>query len=140
MKKLFFNQYIRYSLFIIVGLFAGWLIFHSSHNKAGDSKIPASEITKTTIWTCSMHPQIRMNKPGKCPICGMELIPLEQAGVVVDSNSIYLSKDALELANVLTSVVTRQKPVKEIRLFGKVQAVESLIQSQVAHISGRIEN
>ncbi len=86
-----------------------------------------------------MHPQIRMNKPGKCPICGMDLIPLEQASVVVDSNSIHLSKDALELANVLTSVVSRQKPVKEIRLYGKIQADESLTQSQVAHISGRIE-
>ncbi len=45
----------------------------------------------------------------------------------------------LQLANVLTSVVTRQKPVKEVRLYGKVQADERLLQSQVAHISGRIE-
>ena len=36
----------------------------------------------------------------------------------------------------LTSVVTRQKPVKEIRLYGKVQADERLLQSQVAHIPG----
>jgi len=80
-----------------------------------------------------------MTKPGKCPLCGMDLIPLDQTSVAVDSNSIHLSKDALALANVLTSVVSRQKPVKEIRLYGKVQADESLIQSQVAHISGRIE-
>jgi len=25
------------------------------------------------VYTCSMHPQIRESKPGKCPICGMEL-------------------------------------------------------------------
>ena len=29
------------------------------------------------IWTCSMHPQIRMPQPGKCPICHMDLIPVE---------------------------------------------------------------
>jgi Cu(I)/Ag(I) efflux system membrane fusion protein len=139
MKKLFANKYIRYSLFILVGLIIGRLVFHTSRNKSEDTKTPSSETAKTTIWTCSMHPQIRMNKPGKCPICGMDLIPLDQASVAVDSNSIHLSKDALELANVLTSVVSRQKPVKEIRLYGKVQAEENLIQSQVAHISGRIE-
>jgi CopA family copper-resistance protein len=27
-----------------------------------------------TIWTCPMHPQIKMDKPGKCPICGMTLV------------------------------------------------------------------
>jgi len=26
------------------------------------------------VYTCSMHPQISESKPGKCPICGMELI------------------------------------------------------------------
>ena len=26
------------------------------------------------VYTCSMHPQIREAKPGKCPICGMALI------------------------------------------------------------------
>ena len=27
-------------------------------------------------WTCAMHPAVRMKEPGKCPICGMELIPV----------------------------------------------------------------
>lgn len=36
---------------------------------------PASQPSKT--WTCSMHPQIRLSKPGKCPICAMELIPMQ---------------------------------------------------------------
>ena len=30
-----------------------------------------------TIWTCPMHPEIRRNGPGSCPICGMALEPLE---------------------------------------------------------------
>ena len=30
---------------------------------------------KDAVWTCSMHPQIRMPRPGKCPICGMPLVP-----------------------------------------------------------------
>ena len=87
-----------------------------------------------------MHPQIRMTEPGKCPICGMELIPLAQSSTTsIDPDAIHLSKDAAQLANVLTSVVTKQKPVKEVRLYGKVQADERLFQSQTAHVPGRIE-
>ncbi len=28
-------------------------------------------------WTCSMHPDIISDKPGKCSICGMDLVPQE---------------------------------------------------------------
>ena len=34
------------------------------------------------IWTCPMHPQVRQNGPGPCPICGMALEPLEPAAGV----------------------------------------------------------
>ena len=30
-----------------------------------------------TAWTCPMHPEIRRDAPGACPICGMALEPLE---------------------------------------------------------------
>ncbi len=32
--------------------------------------------TDETIYTCPMHPEIRRNAPGNCPICGMALEPL----------------------------------------------------------------
>jgi len=124
---------------LITGLFLGWLFFHSSQKsdmKSGQS----SEALKKTIWTCSMHTQIKMEQPGKCPICGMDLIPLGQSGTgSVDPDAIHLSKDAAQLANVLTTVVTKQKPIKEVRLYGKVQADERLFQSQTSHVPGRIE-
>ena len=37
-----------------------------SHDSHEDSKV---------IWTCPMHPEVRKTEPGKCPGCGMELIP-----------------------------------------------------------------
>ena len=44
-------------------------------------KDPAAYLPKSTlaqpVWTCSMHPQIKQAKQGKCPICGMGLIPLK---------------------------------------------------------------
>lgn len=138
MKKIFSNKYLTYSLFALGGLFLGWLFFHSP-KASNDKQTQVVQEEKAAKWTCSMHPQIRMDAPGKCPICGMDLIPLVQSAVKVDENAIHLTKEAIELANVLTSVVSKQEPVKEVRLYGKVQADERLLQSQVAHISGRIE-
>src|SRR5659263_144521 len=137
--KIFSNKYVNYSLIQILGTFIGWLVFHPSQ-KTVEKHDHSTEIAQGTIWTCAMHPQIRMAQPGKCPICGMELIPLVKSDTTsIDPSAIHLSKEAAQLANVLTSVVTKQKPVKEVRLYGKVQADERLFQSQVAHIPGRIE-
>jgi Cu(I)/Ag(I) efflux system membrane fusion protein len=137
--KIFPNKYVNYSLILILGTFIGWLIFHPSQ-KIEVKHDHSTEVAQSTIWTCAMHPQIRMNEPGKCPICGMELIPLSQSGgASIDPDAIQLSNEAAQLANVLTSVVKRQNPVKELRLYGKVQADERLFQSQTAHIPGRIE-
>jgi Cu(I)/Ag(I) efflux system membrane fusion protein len=137
--KIFSNKYVNYSLILILGTFIGWLVFHPSQ-KTEEKHDHSTEVAQGTIWTCAMHPQIRMDQPGKCPICGMELIPLVRSSTTsVDPSAIHLTKEAAQLANVLTSVVTRQKPVKEVRLYGKVQADERLFQSQVAHIPGRIE-
>jgi len=138
MKRIFSNKYFRYGSLVIAGIFLGWLFFHAPKRTLVQNE-KTEEKKQETIWTCAMHPQIRMHEPGKCPICGMDLIPLNQSNVKIDSTTVYLSEDAIQLANVQTSVVTLQKPVKEVRLYGKVQADERLLQNQVAHISGRIE-
>ncbi len=139
MKNLFSNQIVRYALFIVAGLFLGWIFFHSSPKQEAEYKHSATE-TKSEIWTCAMHPQIRMDKPGKCPICAMDLILLNQSGGAgIDPSAIHFTKEAAQLANVLTSVVSTQSTIKEVRLYGKVQADERMIQSQVSYISGRIE-
>jgi len=139
MKKIFSNQIFRNSLFIIIGLFLGWAIFHSPE-KVEEKHNHSTEETKAEVWTCSMHPQIRMDKPGKCPICAMDLITVNQSGNSgMDTEAVHLTKESAALANVLTTIVSTQNPVKELRLYGKVQADERLLRNQVAYIPGRIE-
>ena len=139
MKTIFSNKYLRSGLLIFAGLLLGWLFFHSP-KEAKEEHNHEAEVAKKEIWTCSMHPQIRKDAAGKCPICAMDLILLNQSSTaVMDSDAIHFSEDAAALANVSTSIVSSQKPVKEVRLYGKVQADERLLQNQVAHIGGRIE-
>jgi membrane fusion protein, copper/silver efflux system len=120
------------------GIFLGWLFFHSPGNVEEKHELTTHD-SRETIWTCAMHPHIRMSEPGKCPICGMELIPLKQINSPSDSSVILLSEEAMQLANVSTSLVSHKPAFKEIRLYGKVQADERMMQSQVAHVPGRIE-
>lgn len=133
------KQYLKYLLILVVGLVLGWVLFHSS-SKKNEAATAEAGPAKHTIWTCSMHPQIRQTKPGKCPICGMDLIPLkEDNDTKIDPNAIEMSDEAMQLANVETSVVGSSHDAKAIRLYGKVEANEQLQQSQTAHVAGRIE-
>lgn len=38
-----------------------------------------------TYWTCPMHPHIKQHGPGKCPECGMDLVPVTRAGAATQA-------------------------------------------------------
>lgn len=128
-----------------IGLGAGYLIF-GGKQVIHDMPVENHEghVVQTSgeaeIWTCSMHPQIRQNEPGLCPICEMDLIPLE-ANTSNDPLVLQMTEEAVKLSNIETSVVGQEvaQTDKVIQLTGKVQADERLASSQVAHVPGRIE-
>jgi Cu(I)/Ag(I) efflux system membrane fusion protein len=134
---------------LIVGIFLGWLFFHSSGNNTNpvtreqtghEGHDQGEEITN--MWTCSMHPQIRRDKPGKCPICGMDLVPLsdmQSDQQDVDPDEIQMTESAAKLADVQTLSVEKGVPNKELFLQGKVQADERRISELTARFGGRIE-
>lgn len=127
---------------LFAGLLLGWLIFGGSDSEPGAEHLHDTEMAEETTWTCSMHPQIRQPEPGDCPICGMDLIPLDDDGddEGLDANAIRMSPTAMQLANIRTAAVGFTQPVKQVRLNGKVQSDERLVYSQSSHIPGRIEN
>lgn len=146
-KEISNRPYVRYGLILLVGILLGWLLFSGGNRKQSSLQTAAMEEAHDhdadpTIWTCSMHPQIRMEEPGDCPLCGMDLIPLQTTGTgdaSIDPDAIQLSTEAAALANVQTTVVSRQNPVKEVQLYGIIQVDERMSQSQASHVSGRIE-
>ena len=52
---------------------------HAHHHRSAPDAAappPVAPAAQSTIYTCPMHPQIRQDHPGSCPICGMTLEPL----------------------------------------------------------------
>ncbi|MDD3723890.1 MAG: efflux RND transporter periplasmic adaptor subunit [Lutibacter sp.] len=122
---------------LVIGILLGWLLFGGGEKQTDTHNHTGAEVEQ--IWTCSMHPQIRRNEPGLCPICGMDLIPLETLSESGDPDSFQMSENALKLANITTIVVGASNASKEIRLNGKVEIDERNANSQSTHIPGRIE-
>lgn len=126
---------------LVAGLFLGWLFFHSSGNETAHNHEEHTE-AEESVYTCSMHPQIKQNKPGLCPICAMDLVPMETGsaeGEHVDPNEIQMTESALALASVQTTIVKRGIPEKNVQLLGKVKADERKISELTARFGGRIE-
>ncbi|MCK9270826.1 MAG: efflux RND transporter periplasmic adaptor subunit [Bacteroidales bacterium] len=138
---------------LVVGGLIGYLVGNQQTNSSTNQHINSSsnqQINSSThqqintsaqqIWTCSMHPQIRQNEPGDCPICGMDLIPLEdEQNAETDPMAVSMSATAMQLANIQTAIVGAMNPVKRVRLNGKVKEDERLVYAQASHIPGRIE-
>lgn len=133
---------------LVVGLVLGWIVFGSSDDAASTNEQAESHEEhdhtdeESTIWTCSMHPQIKQDKPGDCPICGMDLIPLSEinaGGEEIDPNEIQLSESATALANIQTTTVKKAIPQKSIYMQGKVEADERNVAELTARFGGRIE-
>lgn len=122
----------------------GASVVHSESRDApssGESHADDASASEETVWTCAMHPQVRQPEPGACPICGMDLIPLEQ-GERRDlaPARVTLSERAQALARVRTTPVRRQAdPAADLRLLGRIEPDETTSRLVTAWVGGRID-
>jgi Cu(I)/Ag(I) efflux system membrane fusion protein len=89
------------------------------------------------IWTCAMHPQIRRDGPGKCPICGMELVPVKKSAGGV--RTISISPEVMKLMNVQTVPVTHRYVTANVRMVGKIEYDGTRLAHITAWVSGRLD-
>lgn len=93
-----------------VALLIGIAIGFWALGNRGDSHTPEQPAGEHTheengeIWTCSMHPQIRQDEPGICPICEMDLIPMESYSSD-DPLQLTMTENAVRIAQLATSTV-----------------------------------
>jgi Cu(I)/Ag(I) efflux system membrane fusion protein len=120
----------RQLFFILLTVF-----FIGCNSKTQDSTPNTQD--STTFYTCSMDPQIKEDKPGKCPICHMELTPIKHSDTEV--NEISLSKQQIQLGNITTQTILEANSTLEQSYTGVLTINQEKIKTISARSMGRIE-
>lgn len=82
----------RWNLFFII------IIGLCTFSFAQDTPAQKSDATVQStqaLYTCPMHPDVKMDKPGECPKCGMDLIAMNdqtKGGMAMDAKSDSIAK------------------------------------------------
>jgi Cu(I)/Ag(I) efflux system membrane fusion protein len=131
----------KLGLAIIIAFILGYFASSLTHKpSSGSEDSPASRQAVSQKWYCSMDPQIIRNGPGKCPICGMDLIPMPgDATIGVGSGELVVSEEAAKLMEIETSVVQRKFVTNQVRMAGKINYDETRIKNITAWVPGRID-
>jgi Cu(I)/Ag(I) efflux system membrane fusion protein len=114
---------------------------HDGHDGHEGAPVMAKdEPAKAQLWTCSMHPEIRLPKPGKCPKCGMDLIPLvDDSGDEGGLRELTVSENAAKLMEIETVPVERRIVTTRVRMVGKITYDETRVSYITAWIPGRLD-
>jgi multidrug efflux pump subunit AcrA (membrane-fusion protein) len=104
--------------------------------KPSASTSPASAPAQAKYYTCGMHPWVILDHPGNCPICHMELVPLDPAKFTgqVALDPVISQEIGVRLADVTSGPVTRV-----IRTVGNVDYDETAVRDVTTKVSGWIE-
>ncbi len=124
-----------------VAFVLGFLLRGGGSEPAQSGAEPASKAEAATLYTCSMHPRIRLENPkALCPICGMTLIPVT-GGSNDDGppRQLSMSKNAQALAEIETAPVERRMVIKDVRLFGMIDYDETRLRTITAWVPGRLD-
>ncbi|MBI3418883.1 MAG: efflux RND transporter periplasmic adaptor subunit [Proteobacteria bacterium] len=96
-------------------------------------------------YTCPMHPQIISDKPGKCPICGMDLVPMvghshEQSALQIQTGApvVEVAAETIQKMGVRTEKVSKGVFSQAIRATGTVLANERARINLFSQVEGRV--
>jgi Cu(I)/Ag(I) efflux system membrane fusion protein len=143
------------AILVLAVVVASWLYRSGKMSKAGgwfkSDGTAKQELSAKPVYTCPMHPFIIKDKPGVCPICGMELIKKlndaqtattqtpEQKRQAAMLGHVSLSPTQRVMANVATAEARQEDLNREINAVGIVQYDQSRQAKVTAWIAGRID-
>jgi RND family efflux transporter MFP subunit len=111
----------------------GWI-------RDADEPVTTADAPPGTIYTCAMHPQIRQPAPGRCPICGMALVPASSVGGLdLDELAVTIEPAQRRLANIETAPVQSGPIESTLQTVGVIAIDESRQATIAAYIDGRLE-
>lgn len=124
--------------FIALGFALAWGFRGSpSESTQHSPAVTTTSASGPSMWTCSMHPQIRSTTPGDCPICGMDLIPV--ANTAGGMRTLTVSPETEALMSIDSTPVVRRYVSHEIPMVGKVDYDETKFGYITAWVPGRLD-
>ena len=158
---------LRFLATILILVVVGWLAFslgyvdryapqlrHGWSVLINDQDADHSEHGSVT-YTCPMHPEILRDKPGECPICGMDLVPVEakepepkemdtpghEGMAMPDShpNAVSIDPQMLNSLGVRTEPVQVRSLAREVRFTGEIAVDDSSTEVLQSWVAGRLE-
>jgi len=107
---------------------------------AGDAMVESAESAKPVVWTCSMHPQVRLPTQSQCPICFMDLVPASSGDEEdLGPRTLRLSETAVALAEIETAEVERRTVAHEVGMIGRVALDETRMAYITSRVAGRLD-
>lgn len=131
-----FNSFVqlrlRRTLVLLIFLSSALLIITSCKNKKVTPKDP------DTYYTCSMDPQVIEYKPGKCPICHMDLTQVKKSSST-NADEILLSEQQIQLGNIQTDTIRNGAIGDRLVLSATLNFDQMKVVSVSSRVMGRIE-
>ena len=121
----------------------GWFAanrFGGAHSQAATAKTDATG-RKVLYYQSSMHPWVKSEKPGKCTVCGMDLVPVfeGQKGYELAAGTVSLGTNAIQAMHVQTAEVRQRPLVRTLRVAGTIDDNDAKHRRLSAYVEGRIE-
>ncbi|MCA8942088.1 MAG: efflux RND transporter periplasmic adaptor subunit [Planctomycetes bacterium] len=135
----------RTPIYVVITVLAVGVAFwlgraSGSHRHATPAADTAeSEAATPTLWTCPMHPEVRLPDKVPCPKCGMELVPVDPNAKDPGPRRIALSPSAVALARIETAPAERRFVSMPLRVVGKVAFDETRVRTIASRVAGRLE-
>lgn len=135
------------SLLVLVAVGAGYFLGSARSDSGGRSNVTGASGSVADappmakqVYTCSMHPQVRLDQPGNCPICEMPLIPAASATTASgEAPMLQLSEHAVSMASVETVAIERRPLSRDLRAVGRIEYNESSLATITPRVDGFAE-
>ncbi len=129
------------SILVIIAAGAGYFLGNSRAQPIVQTSNSAGAPAPTKqVYTCSMHPQVRLDQPGNCPICEMPLIPAASATTAAgEAPMLQLSEHAISMASVETVAIERRPLSRDLRAVGRIEYNESSLATITPRVDGFAE-
>jgi Cu(I)/Ag(I) efflux system membrane fusion protein/cobalt-zinc-cadmium efflux system membrane fusion protein len=107
-----------------------------SHHDTGNAASPTTPSTQ--LWTCGMHPQVIQDHTGKCPICHMDLTPLDPSGSKPGAPGLMIDPAVVQNMGVRFADAIEGPLHHHVRAFAEILEFETGIVAVNARVSGTI--